>query len=629
LTVDNFSGPLPPSRTSEQANKGLPNETKLGATMFNKDLRTMINDVKDGRSDRRTFIQTMIGLGLTAPMATQILSLGGVAQAQSAFTYKPTKRGGGGPLKLLWWQGPTLLNPHFATGTKDQEASRLFYEPLASFDPDGNVVPVLAAEIPSVQNGGLAADGKSVTWKLRKGVKWHDGKPFTADDVIFTWDYARDPATATVTVGIYRDIEKIEKIDDHTVKLIFNAVTPFWANFFVDATGMILPKHLFAEYSGAKSREAPWNLKPVGTGPYKFVEFKPGDMVRGDINNDYYMANKPHFDSVEMKGGGDAVSAARAVIQTGDYDYAWNMQVEDEILERLEKGGKGKADFIAGGGCEFVAINFTDPNVEVDGERSSITTKHPIFSDKKVRKAISLLLDRESIKKHIYGRAGLISPNFLTGPKAFVSKNTSWEFNIDKASALLEEAGWKKGADGIREKDGKKFKLLFQTSTNAPRQKTQAIFKQAAQKAGIDVELKSVVASVFFSSDVGNPDTYIKFYADLEMFQIPMTQPDPAAYMSYYRSTDISSKANKWQSRNFPRWVNPAYDKLLDAAATEVDPIKRAEYYIKTNDMLWEEVVVINVLHRLKTSAISNKLRAPVSGWANDVGMLQDWYKEA
>ena len=164
--------------------------------MLDTELRTMIDEVKDGRMDRRAFIQRMIGLGLTAPMATQILAIGGVAMAQSPSPYKPTKRGGGGPLKLLWWQGPTLLNPHFATGTKDQDASRIFYEPLASWDLDGNLNPILAAEIPSIQNGGLAADGKSVTWKLKPGVKWHDGKPFTADDVVFNWEYASDPATA-------------------------------------------------------------------------------------------------------------------------------------------------------------------------------------------------------------------------------------------------------------------------------------------------------------------------------------------------------------------------------------------------------------------------------------------------
>ncbi len=595
--------------------------------MLDTELRTMIDEVKDGRMDRRAFVQRMIGFGLTAPMATQLLAIGGVAMAQSASPYKPTKRGGGGPLKLLWWQGPTLLNPHFATGTKDQDGSRLFYEPLACWDGDANLSAVLAAEIPSIQNGGLSADAKSVTWKLKPGVKWHDGKPFTADDVVFTWDYARDPATATVTVGVYRDIT-VEKIDDLTIRIVFDKPTPFWASAFVGAIGSVIPKHLFADYKGDKSRDAPNNLKPIGTGPYKFVEFKPGDLIRGEINLDYHMPNRPHFDTIEMKGGGDAVSAARAVIQTGEYDFGWNIQVEDEVLLRLEKGGKGKTIYAVGGETEFIALNFTDPNTEVDGERSSIKTKHPLFSDLAVRKALALLVDRDAVKKVIYGRAGRTTANFLNGLEKFASKNTSWEFNVEKAAKLLDEAGWKPGADGIREKDGKKLKLLYQTSINGPRQKTQAIVKQACQKAGIDVELKSVVASVFFSSDVANPDTYAKFYADLEMFQIPMTQPDPAQHMRRYHSRYVATKENKWQGTNFPRYVNQDYDAVIDAAEAETDPIKRAALYIKANDLLWQDTVFIPVMHRLKVEASSNALRPVISGWANETDNLHDWYRE-
>ncbi len=596
--------------------------------MLDTELRTMIDGVKDGRIDRRAFIQRMIGLGLTAPMATQLLAIGGVAMAQTPSSYKPTKRGGGGPLKLLWWQGPTLLNPHFATGTKDQDGSRLFYEPLACWDANGNLNPVLVTEIPSIENGGLAADAKSVTWKLKPGVKWHDGKPFSADDVVFNWEFARDPATATVTIGIHRDIT-VEKIDDLTVRISFPKPTPFWADAFVGASGAIIPKHLFADYKGAKSREAPANLAPVGTGPYKFVEFKPGDLVRGELNPDYHMPNRPYFDTLEMKGGGDAVSAARAVIQTGEYDFAWNIQVEDEVLLRLEKGGKGKTIYAVGGDTEFIALNFTDPNTEVDGERSSMKTKHPLFSDVNVRKALAMLVDREAIKNVIYGRAGRTSANFLNGPEKFVSKNTSWEFSIEKASKLLDDAGWKPGADGIREKDGKKLKILYQTSTNGPRQKTQAIVKQACQKAGIDVELKSVVASVFFSSDVGNPDTYAHFYADLEMFQIPLSQPDPAQYMRRYHSRFVATKENKWQGVNFPRYVSPDFDAAIDAAEAEIDPVKRAGFYIKANDILWQDVVFITAMHRLKVEAASNTLRPVISGWANETDNLHDWYREA
>src|SRR6266705_712689 len=498
--------------------------------MNEQQLRGLIAMVKVGMLSRRAFVRKMMGLGLTAPLASQMLAYAGVAAAQSQFQYKPTRRGGGGALKLLWWQGATLLNPHFAVGTKDQEGSRIFYEPLAGWDDDGNLVPMLAAEIPDLENEGLARDGKSVTWKLKPNVQWHDGRPLTADDLVFNWEYAADPATAAVTVGSYKDV-KVEKVDALTVRVLFKKPTPFWADAFVGARGMIIPKHLFEPFKGDKSRDAPANLKPVGTGPYRFVDFNPGDIVKGELNPTYHEPNRPHFDSIEMKGGGDAVSAARAVIQTGEYDYAWNMQVEDEILQRLEKGGRGHVNIDQGGNIEHIQLNSTDPWTEVDGERSSAKTTHPLLSDRAVRQALALLVDRAAVQEHIYGRTGIATGNFVNNPERFRSKNTKWEFSIDKANQLLEAAGCKRGPDGVRAKDGKKLKLVYQTSINQPRQKTQAIVKQACQKAGIDVELKSVTASVYFSSDVANPDTYSKFYTDVQMFTTTMGEPDPTQFM--------------------------------------------------------------------------------------------------
>jgi peptide/nickel transport system substrate-binding protein len=591
-------------------------------------LRGLIAQVKDGELSRRAFVRKMLAVGLSAPMASQLLAHGGVAMAQTKFEYKPTKRGGGGPLRVLWWQGPTLLNPHFAVGTKDQEASRIFYEPLAGWDPEGNLVPVLAAEIPSRENGGLAADGKSVTWKLKGGVQWHDGHPFTADDVVFNWAYASDAATAATTIGSYNTV-KAEKVDSHTVRVHFDKPTPFWADAFVGTRGMIIPQHLFADYKGAKSREAPNNLQPVGTGPYKFVDFKPGDLVRGELNPNYHQPNRPHFDSIEMKGGGDAVSAARAVLQTGEYDYAWNLQVEDEILKRLEEGGKGRVAITESGNIEHIQINNTDPWTEVDGERSSLKTKHPLFSDPAVRQALALLVDRKSVEEHIYGRTGVATAKFLNNPRRFRSPNTSFEFNVDKANQILEAAGWKQGPDGIRAKDGKQLKLVYQTSINTPRQKTQAIVKQACQRAGIDVELKSVTASVFFSSDVGNPDTYTKFYCDIQMYTFTMPQADPELFMNIFTSWEVATKDNKWQGRNITRWRNEQYDDLYKAAQGELDPVKRAALFIKMNDLVINNQVVIPVVYRPRVEAISKTIRAWLSGWDNDLWMLSEWYREA
>ena len=595
--------------------------------MNEHDLRKLIDKVKCGRLSRRRFMETMVGAGLTAPMAGHMLLHAGVANAQQGWSYKPAKRGGGGALKLLMWQGPTLLNPHFAIGTKDQYGCRVFYEPLAAWDSDANLVPILAAEVPSVQNGSVTADGKSVVWKLKRNVQWHDGRPFTADDVVFNWEYAADPATAAVTLGSYKDI-RAEKIDSHTVRVTFARPTPFWADPFVGVLGMIIPKHLFEAYKGAKSREAPANLKPVGTGCYMFSDFRPGDLVAGKINPNYHEANRPHFDSIEMKGGGDAVSAARAVLQTGEFDYAWNMQVEDDILKRLEAGGRGKVHIVPGGAIEMIQLNNSDPWAEVEGERASAKSKHPTLTDPAVREAFNLLVDRGSIQEHIYGRTGIATRNFLNQPVRFRSPNNKWEFNVDKANQILDAAGWKRGTDGIRTKDGKKLKYVFQTSTNAPRQKVQAIVKQACQRAGIDLELKSVTAAVYFSSDVANPDTYTKFYCDLQMYNTTMSQPDPERFMNQFCSWEVSSKENKWQGRNITRWRNEEYDRAYRAAESELDPVKRIALFVRMNELVVEHKVVIPLVNRPVVSAQSNRLRAPMSGWDNAVWLLKDWYRE-
>ncbi|WP_306224859.1 peptide ABC transporter substrate-binding protein [Bosea beijingensis] len=594
--------------------------------MTSQYIQGMVQDVKKGGLSRRSFIQKMAALGITAPIATQILSWNDVAMANATLEYKPTKAGGGGPLKMLLWQAPTLLNPHFASGTKDQIASRVFYEPLAGWDKEGNLIPQLAAEVPTKANGGLSEDGTTVTWKLKKDVKWHDGKPFTADDVIFTWEYAADPATAAYTTGAYKDI-KVEKVDDFTVKVIFAKPTPFWADPFVGVAGMIIPKHHFGEYKGAKSREAPANLKPVGTGPYKFADFKPGDILSGTRNEAYHVANRPHFDTFEIKGGGDAVSAARAVLQTGEYDYAWDTLVEDEVLKRMETGGRGKISAAPAGDIEFITLNTTDPWTEVDGERSSAKTKHPTLSDPAVRQAINLLIDRDSIQKFIYGRAGAATASFVNEPKQFKSEKLKYEFSIEKANKILDDAGWKRGSDGIREKDGKKLKYVFQTSINAPRQKVQAIIKQACQRAGIDIELKSVTASVFFSSDVANPDTYTKLYTDIEMYTTTQPQPDPERFLNQFTSWEVASKENKWLGRNVSRYTDPAADEAYKAAQKELDPAKRAAFLIKVNEIFCEANVILPILSRKKVVAASNTLSHDHSGWDVDTWNLASWYR--
>jgi peptide/nickel transport system substrate-binding protein len=540
------------------------------------------------------------------------------------------RRGGGGTLKLLWWQGPTLLNPHFATGTKDQDGSRIFYEPLAAWAPDGALIPILAAEIPTRENGGLSEDGKSVTWKLKQGVTWHDGKPFTADDCVFNWGiwprsghrlgYQRHLPRCRGGEGRQPhregDVQEADAVLGRCLRRQPRLSHP-------EASVRRICRREIARGAGQSGA--------VGTGAVSSSSSSSRAIwCAAERNPNYHVSNMPYFDAIEMKGGGDAVSAARAVIQTGEYDYAWNMQVEDSILKRLEDGGRGKVVVFEGGSIEHIQLNNTDPWTEVEGgERSSMKTKHPFLTDPAVRQALNLLVDRQSVQDHIYGRGGVATRNFLNNPPAFRSKNTTFEFNIEKAIKILEDGGWKVGSGGIREKDGKQLKMVYQTSINAPRQKNQAIVKQACQKAGIDLELKSITASVYFSSDVGNPDTYTKFYCDIQMYTTTQPQPDPALFMNQFTTWEISTMENKWQGRNITRWYNEDYDKLYRQAEGELDPVKRAALFIAMNDLVIENVVNIPVIYRPGVAAASNKLHCQPSGWDSSLWNVRSWYRDA
>jgi peptide/nickel transport system substrate-binding protein len=264
----------------------------------------------------------------------------------------------------------------------------------------------------------------------------------------------------------------------------------------------------------------------------------------------------------------------------------------------------------------------------VDGERASIKTKHPLFSDPAVREAINLLIDRASVQKFIYGRTGDATANILNNPERFRSRSTQFEFNIGKANQILEAAGWKKGADGVRAKDGKPLRFVFQTSINAPRQKNQAIIKQACQKAGIDVELKSVVGSVFFSSDAANPDTYTHFYCDAQMYTPVMVQPDPKRFMLQFVSWEVASKQKQWQGLNTSRWQAKEYDDLYRQAELELDAVKRAAMYIKLNDIVVGDHYILPEVARSAVTALKNGLNAHLSGWDNNLWQLANWYRE-
>jgi peptide/nickel transport system substrate-binding protein len=362
-------------------------------------------------------------------------------------------RGTSGTLTLLYWQAASTMNPYLSGGTKDIHASSMVLEPLARYDESANLVPWLAEEIPTIENGGVAEDLKSITWKLKEGLVWSDGTPVTSADVAFTGEYCLDPDMGCNALSGYADVESFEAIDELTIKVNFSVPKPFPYGPFVGAqNGAIVQKAQFEDCTGAKAQECTEeNFYPIGTGPFVVTEFRANDTVLLEANELYRDPNKPFFQEVIFKGGGDAASAARAVLETGEADYAWNLQVEPEILRAMEAAGRGKILAGFGTGVERLMVNFTNDDPELGDNRSLWIDEdsdgvndnpHPFLSDYNVRRALSLAIDRNVIVQVGYGFAGVPSCNVLAAPAIYAStaNDECLAQNVEEANRLLDEA---------------------------------------------------------------------------------------------------------------------------------------------------------------------------------------------
>ncbi len=538
------------------------------------------------------------------------------------------KRGGGGTLNLLWWQAPTNLNSHLSLATKDVGAARVFSEPLADFDANAKLVPVLAAEIPSVENGGLAKDFSSVTWKLKKGVKWHDGQPFTAGDVAFTYKFLNDPKTGATTRGQYADVASVEALGSDTVKVTFKNPTPAWFNPFTAMAGQILPEHALKDFVGENAKNAPYLQKPIGTGPYKVTDFRSGDTVVYEINQEYHEEGKPFFDRVVMKGGGDAPSAARAVLQTGEVDWAWNLQIEPAVLSSLGTG-RGKVVTWRGFGTEKMIINHTDPRTEADGQVSSYKTKHPHFQDIRVRQALNLAVQRDAIAASLYGPGGTPTGYTMNEVEQYMPKGITWEYNLAKAAQLLDDAGASKGPDGIRVLNGRKMSWIFGSSANSVRQKEQEIVKASLQQLGIEVEIKAVDASAYFAAS--SPDSFQQLRADLGI-EANSAGIYPLLWYLRYLSADplkdMAQKENGWAGRNIMRYQNPKFNALYAQVAKEVDPAKYTDLFLQMQSLVVSDVAEVPLVSRHNVAAAGANLSGyQPTPYAQDTWDLKNWKK--
>jgi len=540
----------------------------------------------------------------------------------------------GDTLKLLYWQAITTMNPYLSGGTNDLHAASLSLEPLARYDENATMIPFLAESVPTVENGGVSEDLTQITWVLKEGLLWSDGTPVTSADVVFTYEYCTHPDSGCAQSAGFAGITSVEATDERTIVITFDAPKPFPYVVFVGQTSPILQAAQFADCLGAAAASCTdQNFMPVGTGPYIVSEFRANDTVTLTRNPYYRVEGQPYFDTVVIKGGGDAEAAARGVLSTAEADYAWNLQVAPAILNAMEAEGNGTVVAAFATGVERIELNQTNPDPALGDMRSVLaedgSNAHPFLTIPAVYQALSMAIDRNVLVEQLYGSAGRPTCNVLAGPEIYASPNNDscLTQDIEGANALLDEAGIvDSDGDGVREANGVPLRLLYQTSTNAVRQGAQALIKDWWAQIGVEAELRNIDAGVFFGGDPASPDTFGKFYADVQMFTNTFDGTDPEGYMSNWVCDQVSGPENQFNGQNIVRYCNPEYDALSAEMAQTADPARRIELAMAMNDILIQNGAIIPLVHRASVSAHSNTIEGVrMNPWDSELWNVAEW----
>jgi len=562
---------------------------------------------------------------------------GGDATTTTSDSTEPTdpptggNAGEGGELLLLQWQAATHLNPYTGTGTKDIQAASLVLEPLVEYDLEGNPVPSLVTEIPSIENGGISEDLTQITYNLLPDVTWSDGTPFTAEDVVFTWEYCTQ-SEGCGSSG-FSAVESVEAVDDLTVTITFTGPTPWPFVPFTGSTEMVVQKAQFEACMGEAFVACEANLTPIGTGPYMVSEMRVDDTVLYEMNPNYRGVpdGKPFFGTVQLKGGGTADDTARSVLSTGEAHYAWNLQVAPDILAQMEAEGNGVVEVGFNTSVEGIRLNQTNPdNPDNPSDYLEGTNPNPFFFENTdLARALSLAINRDEIAAVAYGAAGEPTCN-IWPVEGTNSTNNDWCLtqDIEEANRILEEdLGYvDTDGDGIRElPDGTPLVWDFKTSTNQVRQDTQALVESYWAEIGVQANMLNEDAGVFFdrSSDLG----IWKFFTDIQMYTNSAVGSDAQGYFQSYKISEIPESSNDWGGNNIPRCARPEFDEIHDqlGETTLQDPV-RSELIIQLND-LHVEYCMIPLINRGSVSAFSNDLEGygSVNGWDSEYWNIEDW----
>ncbi len=535
--------------------------------------------------------------------------------AQPAVSQQPRR---GGSVTMALYQEPELLNRLIATQTAASEVAIFTIEGLLAVAPDGSYIPQLASEVPDRKNGGVSPDGKTITYRLRSGVQWSDGRPLTCDDVKFTWQAIVTPKSGVNTTSGYDEIQAVDCPNPQTVIVRYKQFyAPFLSRF-----GAVLPRH--ATGDPVNMTKWAYNRKPVGTGPFMVSEWVSGDHITLVRNPNYRVKDQPYLDRIIVRIV-PSREVGKQLIKTGDVDIVWDL-IESDVPEL--KGASGvKISSAPGPGAERLVLNFADPTL--DGPPADVVKQHPhpILGDPRVREAIELGINkREVTSKLLYGLATVGTNELHIGWARCVTPVST--YNPPRARALLQEAGWAPGPDGIRvaknaryAKDGTRLRLKLQTTTgNKLREQAEQLIIEYMRGIGLEFYIENVPSPVLFGS-WGSGAFRKHGHFDVLMYT---TNPDvdPQSQVEgYFASWSMPTAQTNGAGFNYARYASPRADDGIKKAASSPDLDARRAAYCDAMRQIVADRPHIYLYDRSTMHAYRDRLQ----GWVQDVWENIGW----
>ncbi|MFW6075294.1 MAG: ABC transporter substrate-binding protein, partial [Chloroflexota bacterium] len=438
-------------------------------------------------------------------------------------------------------------------------------------------------------------------------------EPCTAGDVRFTWEFITSGSTAGAWAEgsepastHYGRIEEVEVLGKHEVRLYFDGPKPDWFNCFRGSAGLILPEHIFRPVMDRVDYASPESREPTGTGPWRVTEFED----RGDHSEIQFEAihrdgPNPPFASIGISTGGDAERAARRVLADDEADWADHLDVlGDDRLAELEQDSHGEIIQIPGLAVERLVFNFRDPTSRPDeGPFDFPPEPHPLLGDRRIREAIALAIPRERIATEAWRRYGEATRWLMPEPRRYRGPELPPE-NLERARQIMQEIGI----------SGERLRIHIPGNTTGPRTRQLELISEALTEIGFEVESREIDASIFFSSDESNPDSYIRFEADLLIFAHGPSNPYPVDWLRRYRGDRLISP-----DRNIGGYSSSEYDHLHERIAVEPDPERQLQLWQEIMTILTEDIVEVPIVQRHTLAAVSSRLRdIEISPWATN-----------